>query len=134
MYQTERRMANLSKNFAILAISIGCLGLFGLASYLAERRTKEIGIRKVMGATVFQMLLLLFSTFSFLIFISALIAIPSSYFLMSNWMQNFAYNVGLDWLIFGLAILFVFILTIVTVGYESLKASLANPVDAIRQD
>lgn len=134
MYETEERMAGLIKNFSILAIFIACMGLFGLASYLAERRTKEIGIRKVMGASSGQMVILLFTSFARLLAVSAVVALPVAYLLMNSWLQNFVYNVGLSWWVFVLSIVLVTLLTVVTVGYESLKASLANPVDVIRYE
>ncbi|MDN5211586.1 ABC transporter permease [Fulvivirgaceae bacterium BMA12] len=134
MYQAEERMAGLIKNFSVLAIFIACMGLFGLASYMAERRTKEIGIRKVMGASSGQMVTLLFSTFAKLLAFSAVVALPLSYFLMNSWLQNFVYHVGLSWWVFVISILLVTLLTVITVGYESLKASMANPVDSIRYE
>ncbi len=134
MYEAESRMADLITGFSVLAVLIACLGLFGLASYLAERRTKEIGIRKVMGASASQMVMLLFTNFMKLLGIAALIALPIAYFLMNDWLQNFIYHTNLSWWIFGLAILMVGGLTILTVGYESLKASYSNPVDAIKHD
>ena len=134
MYEAEERMSGLIRNFSILAIFIACMGLFGLASYLAERRTKEIGIRKVMGASSGQMVSLLFAAFARLLAISVIVAIPIAYFLMNGWLQNFVYNVGLAWWVFVLSVGLVTLLTVITVGYESLKASLANPVDVIRYE
>ncbi len=134
MYEAESRMADLITGFSVLAVIIACLGLFGLASYLAERRTKEIGIRKVMGASAGQMVVLLFNNFMKLLIIAIVIALPISYLLMNDWLQNFIYHTSLSWWIFALAVVAVAGLTIVTVGYESMKASYANPVDAIKQD
>ncbi len=134
MYASEERMAGLTQGFSVLAILIACLGLFGLASYLAEQRTKEIGIRKVLGASIVQVLFLLFSTFFIMFAIACLIAMPLAYWLMHTWLQNFVYHISIEWTIFLLSVLIVGLLTVFTVGYETIRASLANPVDAIRHE
>jgi len=134
MYATEKRMADLTKTFAVLAIFIACLGLLGLASYLAERKTKEIGIRKVLGATVPQIVLMLFSTFAMLLLVACAIAVPLAYFLMNSWLQNFTYHIPMYWWIFVGSVTLVFTLTMLIVGYESIKASLVNPIRSIRYE
>jgi putative ABC transport system permease protein len=134
MYESETRMSDLTESFSIVAIFIACMGLFGLASYMTEQRTKEIGIRKVMGATVKQILVLFLSTYLKMLIISAILAGPLAYFLLNKWLQNFAYHISIDWAILVSAIGIVFGITILTVSYELIKASTANPVNAIRHE
>jgi putative ABC transport system permease protein len=134
MYKSETRMSDLTESFSVIAIFIACMGLFGLASYMTEQRTKEIGVRKVLGATVSQILILFISTFLRMLLISAVIAVPFAVFLMNEWLQQFVYHISIDWIIILSAVGLVFGLTVITVGYELLKASTANPVDAIRYE
>jgi len=134
MYESETRMSDLTESFSIIAIFIACLGLFGLTSYMTERRTKEIGIRKVMGASVKQVLILFLRTYLKMLIISAIIAGPIAYFLINKWLQQFAYHISIDWKIILGAVGIVFVLTIITVSYELIKASTANPVDTIRYE
>ncbi len=134
MYQTERRFGKITASFTIIAILIACLGLYGLASFAAERRTKEIGIRKVVGASVQQILWLLNKDFLKLVLIGFVIAVPIAWYAMHRWLQNFAYKVdiGADiFLIAGLGALFIAILT---VSWQSIKAALMNPADSIRME
>lgn len=134
MYKAEQRITALSRNFSGLAILITCIGLFGLASFICEQRTKEIGIRKAMGATNGQILGLLLMTFIKLLFFACLVAVPLSYFASGKLLENFVYRVPLnaDTGLMGVAIIAV--LTVFTVGYESLKASLVNPVKSLRYE
>jgi putative ABC transport system permease protein len=134
MYTAERRVTALSKNFSGLAIIITCIGLFGLSSFVAEQRTKEIGVRKAMGASNGQILLLLLSTFLRLLFIACLIAIPLSYLASDKLLQTFIYRTPLDPVIFIIGAGIITGLTLLTVGYESLKASLVNPVKSLRYE
>ncbi|MGD1889914.1 MAG: FtsX-like permease family protein [Cyclobacteriaceae bacterium] len=134
LYQAESRMADLAQTFSVLAILIACLGLFGLASYMAERRTKEIGIRKVLGASVPQIIALLLTNFVKMVLIAIVIAIPLAYLLMNDWLQNFVYHVPMSAVIFIIAIVLVLALTLITVGYEAIRASTANPVKSIRHE
>ena len=134
MYQAESRMADLTQTFAVLAILIACLGLFGLASFMAERRTKEIGIRKVLGASVSQIITLLLTNFVKMVGIAIVIAIPLAYLLMNDWLQNFVYHVPMSIVIFVIAVALVLTLTLLTVGYEAIRASTANPVKSIRHE
>ena len=134
MYESEIRMSDLSESFSFIAIFIACLGLFGLASYMTEQRTKEIGIRKVLGASVKQVLLLFLSTFIKMLVISAIVSGPIAYFLMNKWLQQFVYRVSIDWGIILSAIGIIFGITFVTVSYELIKASTANPVNAIMHE
>ena len=127
-------MGTLFRYFAVLGITIGCLGLFGLASFTVEQRTKEIGIRKVLGATGIQILLLITYRFVKLIIISLVIGIPLSLYLMHNWLSQFAYQATISWYVFGGSALLLLTLTCLTVGIESMQAALKNPVEAIRHE
>jgi putative ABC transport system permease protein len=134
MYESETRMSDLTESFSIVAIFIACLGLFGLASYMTEQRTKEIGIRKVMGATIGQILGLFLSIFLKMLIISAVLAGPIAFYLINEWLLQFSYHISIDWTIIASAIGIVFGITILTVSYELIKASTANPVNAIRYE
>ena len=134
LYHQERSTATLFRYFAALAIFIGCLGLFGLASFTVEQRTKEIGIRKVLGATGIQVLLLITSRFVKLILISLAIGLPLSVYLMHTWLSRFAYQATIGWFVFGGSALLLLTLTCLTVGIESIQAALKNPVEAIRHE
>ena len=134
MYDSEIRMADLSESFSLIAILIACLGLFGLSSYMTEQRTNEISIRKAMGASVKNILLLFLSTYLKMLIISAIVAGPIAYLLMNKWLQQFVYRISVDWKLILGAFGIVFGLTILTVSYELIKASTANPVNAIRYE
>jgi putative ABC transport system permease protein len=134
VYRTEMRVGQIFGIFAGLAISIGCLGLFGLASFTAERRTKEIGIRKVLGASVPAVIHLLIKEFVILIGIAILVAWPIAYILMNKWLNEFAYRIHIGWEIFVLSGFIALFLAIGTVGYQAMKAAVANPADAIRYE
>jgi len=134
MYQDERTTKTLIQLFAILAILIACLGLFGLASFTAEQRTKEIGIRKVLGASVPSVVFLLSKEFSKWVLIANLIAWPVAYFLMKSWLHNFAYRTNLGMDIFILSGLLAFGIALLTVSFQSIKAALANPIEALRYE
>lgn len=134
MYQTEVKIARLSENFAGLAILITCFGLLGLASFMAEQRTKEIGVRKVMGASNVQVIYLLLSTFFKILGVACLIAVPASILLAREWLQSFFYQVPLSPWLFIIAIGGIILLTMLTVGYETLKASMADPVKSLKYE
>ncbi|MCK5462382.1 MAG: ABC transporter permease, partial [Bacteroidales bacterium] len=132
MYRSEERLGNLLKYFTILAILIACLGLFGLASFTAEQRTQEIGIRKVMGARVSTVMMLLSKEFSILVIISCLIAIPASLLVMGKvFLQNFEYRTDMAWWIFLAASVAALLIAILTVSYQAARAALTNPADAL---
>jgi len=133
-YETEVRVSVLSKYFSGLAILISCLGLFGLAAFTAQKRQKEIGIRKVVGASVQGITLMLSKDFLKLVLISLLIAFPISWYLMSNWLQSFAYRIDLNIGVFLLAGIATIIITIITISYQSIKAAIANPVRSLRSE
>jgi putative ABC transport system permease protein len=126
-FAAEDRIGNLSAVFEGVAIFISCLGLFGLASFVAEQRTKEIGVRKVLGATLFSLWTMLSVQFAKLVLISLCIAIPISYYGMKNWLQNYEYREPISWWIFGAAGFSILFITLLTVSYQSIKAALANP-------
>lgn len=134
MYTSELRMAKLSNYFTAFTIVIACLGLFGLASFTAEQKTKEIGIRKVLGASTTQILLMLTNRFVVLVLVSCVVAVPLSMYSMNLWLQSFAYRTSMHWSVFAGAGLFILLLTYLTVGIESLRAANANPVESIRHE
>ena len=130
----EERIGKLASVFAILAIFISCLGLFGLASFVAEQRTKEIGIRKVVGATVFNLWTLLSKDFVLLVVIACMIAVPLAWYGMNQWLQKYDYRTNIDLWIFALAIIGALLITILTVSFQAVKAALANPVKSLRTE
>ncbi len=133
-YETETRTSILSKYFAGLAIIISCLGLFGLAAFSTQKRRKEIGIRKVIGASVANITAMLSFDFLKLIVLSLLIAFPVSWWLMNNWLQSFAYRISITPLVFTLAALCVLVITLATISFQSIKAAMANPVKSLRTE
>ena len=133
-FRQEERIGQLSGVFAMLAIFISCLGLFGLASFVAEQRTKEIGIRKVVGASLFVLWKLLSTDFLILVFVSCFIAIPIAYYFMDNWLEQYQYKTEISWYVFGAAILGALLLTLVTVSYHAFKAATMNPIKCLRSE
>ncbi len=134
LYQGEQRMGSLFNVFAILAIFISCLGLYGLSAFMAEQRTKEIGVRKVLGASVMNVVYLLGSGFTKLILVALLIGLPLAWLAINSWLKSFAYRVSADWLIFISASLAVILIAWLTVSYESVKAALSNPIKSLRTE
>jgi ABC-type antimicrobial peptide transport system permease subunit len=133
-FSSEQRVAKLATFFTILAIFISCLGLFGLASFVAEQRKKEIGLRKVLGASVFNLWRLLSKEFALLVIISLLISIPLAWYFMHNWLQNYQYRAELSWWIFAAAGSGALMITIMTVSFQAIKAAMANPVRSLRSE
>ena len=133
-FKTEMLISKLSRVFALLAIIISCLGLFGLAAYTAERRTKEIGIRKVLGATVTGVASLLSKDFLQLVGISAIIAFPLAWWAMYNWLQNYAYRVSIRGWVFVLAGFLALLIALITISFQSIRAAIANPVKSLRTE
>ncbi|MEP6514140.1 MAG: FtsX-like permease family protein, partial [Parafilimonas sp.] len=133
-FAAEERIGKLAGFFTILAVLISCLSLFGLSSFIAEQRTKEVGIRKVLGASTFSLWRLLSNEFSVLVFISLLIAIPIAYYFMHNWLQDYQYRAQLSWWIFVAAGAGALILTLLTVSFQAIKAAVANPVKSLRTE
>jgi putative ABC transport system permease protein len=134
MYRSEQRLGKIFISFAVLAILTACLGLFGLATFTAEQRTKEIGIRKVLGASVFQITALLSKDFLRLVLIAFVIASPIAYYLMDKWLADFAYRITIGWWIFALAGLLAIGIALATVSWQSIRAALANPVKSLRSE
>jgi putative ABC transport system permease protein len=134
MYETEETMLKLVQMFSFVAILVGCMGLFGLVSFMSIQRTKEIGIRKVLGGSISHILWLFGKEFSFLIALSFVVAAPIGYWLMSTWLEDYVYHVPLDaWILFA-AVGVTFTIAILTVGYRSMKAATANPVNSLRAE
>ncbi len=133
-FAAEQRIGTLSGIFTALAILISCLGLFGLTSFVAEQRTKEIGVRKVLGASAFNVWNMLSKDFLKLVAISCFIAVPIAYYVMNGWLQEYPYRVILKWWIFGLAMLGAFGITVLTVSFQALKAARQNPVKSLRTE
>lgn len=133
-FKAEQRISKLASLFAILAIFISCLGLFGLASFVAEQRTKEIGIRKVLGATVLNLWQMLSKDFVVLVIISSLIAAPIAYYFMDNWLQKYNYHTQISGWVFILAAVGALAITLLTVSYQAIKAALVNPVKSLKSE
>lgn len=133
-FSNEQRIGKLATVFAILAIFISCLGLFGMATFMAEQRIKEIGLRKVLGATVFNLWGLLSKEFVTLVLIALVLAIPLAHYFMYNWLQNYTYRSALSWWIFAAAAAGALLIAVLTVSYQSIKAALMNPVQTLRTE
>lgn len=134
LYESDFRFGNLLTFFMLLTILIACLGLFGLASYSTFLRTKEIGIRKVLGASVINLVMLLSKNFIQLVAIASLIATPIAYYFMNQWLQNFAYHIEIQWWVFALAGIGAIGIALLTVSFQSIRAALANPVKSLRNE
>ncbi len=134
MFMSEMLISKLSRVFASLAILISCLGLFGLAAYMAERRTKEIGIRKVLGASVPGITRLMSRDFLRLVFISCLLAFPIAWWVMHQWLLNYAYRIDISWWIFLAAGLLSMLIALITVSFQAIKAAIANPIKSLRTE
>ncbi len=134
MYKSDIRTGKLFNIFAVIAILISCLGLFGLVTYTAETKTKEIGIRKVLGASVAGIVEMLSKEFLILVGIAMLIAFPAAYYLLDKMLQDYAYRIDIGWWMFALAGIITIVLTLLTVGWKAMKAAMANPVKAIKSE
>ncbi len=133
-FKTETLTGQLSGLFAALAVFISCLGLFGLAGYAAERRTKEIGVRKVLGASVLKLTSLLSTNFLMLVLLSCIIAFPIAWLIMHNWLKNYAYRTDINWAIFVMAGTGALVIALLTVSFITIRASLANPIKSLRTE
>jgi putative ABC transport system permease protein len=133
-YEAENRLSDLIRYFMIIAITICCLGLFGLAAFSAEQRTKEIGIRKVLGSSVTGIIGLLSKDFMKLVILGNIIALPIAWYMMHQWLQEFAYRTALSWWVFAAAIVLSAIIALLTVGYQAIRSALANPVKSLRTE
>jgi putative ABC transport system permease protein len=134
MYQSEQRVGKIAMIFSVLAILISCLGIFGLATFIAEQRIKEIGIRKVLGASIQGIVGLLSVDFMKLVVIAFLIAAPFAWWIMNKWLQDFVYRVNFSWWIFLTAGLAALLIALVTVSYQAVRAAMANPVRSLRME
>src|SRR5579871_184451 len=133
-YDEDRRVSKIISGFGIVAMIICVLGLYGLSSYMAERRFKEIGIRKVMGASVLQIVVMMSAEFVRLILIAFVIAVPVAYYGMSKWLEGFAYKISPGWFVFAMAGLVALAIALVTISFESVKSAIANPIDSLRSE
>jgi ABC-type antimicrobial peptide transport system permease subunit len=133
-FGNEQRIGKLSTFFAMLAIFISCLGLFGLTSFVAEQRVKEIGIRKVLGASIPNIWKLLSKDFIILVIISCWIAIPLSFYYMSSWLEKYDYRAKLSWWVFAAAGVGALVITLLTVSFQAIKAAMKNPVKSLRTE
>lgn len=134
LYSSEQRTGQIFSIFSVLAIIIACLGLLGLAAYTAEQRTKEIGIRKVLGASISEIIFMLTKEFTKWVLIANVIAWPAAYFLMKGWLENFAYRIEINIWVFILAGISALLISIITVSYQAVKAALANPIVSLRYE
>ncbi len=133
-YEEENRTGSIFAIFSILAVVVACLGLLGLSAYSAEQRTKEIGIRRVLGASTFTIVRLLSRETIMLVLIATIISIPAAWFFMGNWLDSFAYRVKLDPWLFVLSFLAALTLALVTVSFQAIGAALKNPADSLRHE
>jgi ABC-type antimicrobial peptide transport system permease subunit len=134
LYVTEQRMGNLFNVFSVLSIVISCLGLFGLATFATQRRIKEIGVRKVLGAGEAGIVALLSKDFIQLVLVSLIIAFPVAWFAMNKWLQGFAYRINISWWVFAIAGITAILIAFITVSFQAIKAAIANPVKSLRTE
>jgi putative ABC transport system permease protein len=133
-YDAENRLAAIVSDFTIIAILISCLGLFGLATFSAEQRIKEIGVRKVLGASVTSLVALLSKDFLKLVVVAVIIASPLAWFVMNKWLQSFAYRTSISWTVFVITTLVALFIALITISLQAIKAAMANPVDSLRSE
>jgi hypothetical protein len=133
-FAAEERIGTLASFFAALAVFISCLGLFGLASFIAEKRTKEIGIRKVLGATIYNLWTMLSKDFVVLVLIACFIAVPLAYYFLHQWLQKYEYRTEISWWVFAVAIAGAMVITLLTVSFQAIRAAIANPVKSLRTE
>jgi ABC-type antimicrobial peptide transport system permease subunit len=133
-YKSEKRMSQLIKIFTFIAILIACMGLFGLVSFMMVQRTKEIGIRKALGASIFTLIKLVSKKFLYLVIVSCLFAWPIAYYIMTRWLENYAYKIDLNIWVFVLSGAILLIITFITILYQSVKVALTNPVDVLKYE
>ncbi|TAL45275.1 MAG: FtsX-like permease family protein, partial [Chitinophagaceae bacterium] len=131
---TDNRLAAIVRNFTLVAILISCLGLFGLATFSAEQRTKEIGVRKVLGASVGNIVGLLSKDFLKLVFIAIVIASPLAWLAMHKWLQDFAYRTNIAWTVFVITAVVAVSIALLTISFQAIRAAIANPVKSLRTE
>ena len=134
MYKSEEKLASLMWIFTIMAIVVGCMGLFGLAAFSAEQRTKEIGIRKVLGASVLNIMGLLSRNFVVMVLLASVIAFPIAWWAMNNWLNDFPYRVNISWWVFAVAAVAALLVALITVSFQAIKAATTNPVKSLRTE
>ncbi len=134
IYRAESRQAILFDYFSVIAIFISCLGLLGLATFTAQVRVREIGVRKVLGASVVNITSMLSMDFLKLVMIAILVATPVAWYLMNNWLQNFAYRISIQWWVFLVAGVLAILIALITISFQAIKAALANPVKSLRSE
>jgi len=134
MYRSESRMGTLLMYFSVVAIAIACLGLFGLASFSAEQRTREMGVRKVLGASAPQITGIMCREFFVLVILASLVACPIAYVVMSDWLRDFAYRADMDYQIFLAAGVMALVVALLTVSYHAIRMAVSNPVDSLRHE
>jgi putative ABC transport system permease protein len=134
MYNSEEKLSSLLWIFAGLAIFVGCMGLFGLAAFTAEQRIKEIGIRKVLGASVLNLIALLSKSFVRLVLIASVLAFPIAWWAMNKWLEDFPYRVSISWWVFAVSGIAALVIALVTVSFQAIKAALTNPVKNLRTE
>jgi putative ABC transport system permease protein len=134
MYRDELRVGKVAFSFAILAILIACLGLFGLATYMAEQRIKEIGVRKVLGASVTNIVTMLSGNFLKLVVLSSVIAFPISWWAVNKWLEDFAFRINIGWWVFVAAGLSAVVIALATISFQAIKAAVVNPVKSLRTE
>ena len=134
LYTSESRTGKLFITFAIFAIIIACLGLFGLVTYAAEQRVREIGIRKVLGANLLNIIAMISMDFLKLVCIASVIGFPLAWWASHKWLQDYAYRIGIEWWMFVITALMALFIAFATVSFQAVKAALANPVDSLRTE
>jgi putative ABC transport system permease protein len=134
MYRSENKLSGLLWIFTGMAIFVGCMGLFGLATFSAEQRTKEIGIRKVLGASAANITAMLSKTFLKPVFIASVLAFPIGWWVMNKWLQDFAYRVNISWWVFVLAAFITLLIAMITISFQAIKAAIAKPVHSLRSE
>ena len=127
-------MGDIFKYFSILAIFIACIGLYGLTAFMIERKVKEVGIHKVLGANIAKIVFMLSKKYLLWIIVSNVIAVPVVYYFMNNWLSDFAYRIGIDVWVFVISGCAAFLIALATVSYQAIKAATANPVEALRYE
>jgi putative ABC transport system permease protein len=134
MYRTEQKVGRIGLSFSVIAILIACLGLFGLATYMAEQRTKEIGVRKVLGASVRNIVAMMSKDFLKLVLIAIVIASPVGWWAMNSWLRDFAYRINVSWWMFAAAGLIAVLIALFTISFQAIKAAIANPVKSLKTE
>ena len=133
-YAAEQRFSKIFLYFSVLSVLIACLGLYGLTAYSASQKVKEIGVRKVLGATVSNLAIMLSGNFLKLVLLAFVIGVPIAWYILNSWLTDFAYRISISWWMFGAAGLLVLVIAIITVGFQVIKAAIANPVKSLRTE